>query len=162
MVLDRCWVKVLCWHFYPTDSCSSCSCCAYFSLNILFTGIIVLTMLKKTSKPHCLQFYTVPFCDGQGLLKVSFYISYRLGPVCIADGLSQVIKTFCDMLHSAADNPVLKWEVWVKKKKKKQLSNNCFGYTLVFSLKTVNDASACLATRLAGSKPAFFFFLWLS
>lgn len=30
--------------------------------------------------------------------------------VCIADGLKQ-LKTFCDRLYSAADNPVFKWEI---------------------------------------------------
>lgn len=102
---------------YPTDDCSSCSCCVYFSWNIVFT----VTMLKKPLKSHWSQFCTVSFCDGLDLLKVSFYISYRMGSVCIVDGLSQVIKTFCDMLHSAGDNPVLKWEFWVKKIKSNYL-----------------------------------------
>lgn len=91
-------------------------------------------------------------------LKANFYILYTLGTVCIADELSQVIKTFCDILHSAAGNPVLKWEVW---EKKKQISNNCFRYALAFSLKIVGDISACLATLMLSQNQTAFSVVFL-
>lgn len=94
-------------------------------LTLAVLAVPTLLSISCSQELLCLQCWKNPqnLTDSNYILyldflEANFCISYSLGTVCIADEISQVIKTFCDILHSAAGNPVLKWEDWGKKKSK--------------------------------------------